>query len=133
MAAGEPFLISTFWQQRGESRKEQKSSSSHQSQPLEQPPTQDPHTYGRSQLKQVENTAFYLVLPFVLKFVFMAKELGEETWSSTAVPAIPVCTETPLVTGFMFPGGSNPFCLKGQFLGLSPTPPVRWGHPALQA
>ena len=74
--------------------------------------TRSPHVWSR-QLKQVENTVFYLVLPFVLKFVFMAKELGEETWSSTAVPAIPVCAETPLVTGFMFPGGSNPFCLKG--------------------
>lgn len=132
MAAGEPFLISTFWQQRGESRKEQKSSSSHLSQPLEQPPTQDPHTYGRSQLKQVENTAFYLVLPFVLKFVFMAKEWEKRHGAAQQFLPCP-CVLTPLVTGFMFPGGSNPFCLKGQFLGLSPTPPVRWGHPALQA
>ena len=118
---------------REEKAEKNRRASSHLSQPLEQPPTQDPHTYGHSQLKQVENTVFYLVLPFLLKFVFTAKALGEETWSSAAVPATPVCAETPLVTGFMFPGGSNPFCLKGQFLGLPPSPPIRWGHPALQA
>lgn len=128
MAAGEPLLTSTFWQQRGESRKEQKGRFSHLSQPLKQPPTQDPHTYGHIQLKQVENTIFYLALPVVLKFVLMAKELGEEMWSNTAVPAIPLCAETPLVTGFRFPGGSNPFCLKGRRLELSPAPPIRWDH-----
>ena len=131
MAAGDPFLTSTFWQQRGGSRKEQKGCSSHLSQPLKQPPTQDTHTYGHIQLKQVENTIFYSVLPLVLKFRLVAKELGEDMWSNTAVPAIPMCAETPLVTGLRFPGGSNPFCLKGRHPELSPAPPIRWDHPIL--
>lgn len=58
MAAGEPFLTSTFWQQRRESRKEQKGRSSHLSQPLKQPPTQDTHTYGHIQLKQLKIPSF---------------------------------------------------------------------------